>query len=803
MKRKLHSVFDLNKPTLLLFAGLFLLVNLANGQQTTLLADFYNRATVSPGGTPPLVYVPTLGIGGTGAIATVGTATAPAIINDYNGENDYRLRINGGASAGVDFLMSSMTGIAGYNSILKQNTLPITWSFNIRHNRSGVSTLSGFAPAKYGVAAILACDKANPTDLAAKGYALVMGNVAGTAGSTYDLVSFTGGILDIGTTTPVSSTTSIIKGITLAGIRDVLSVKITYNPSNNSWSMLQKADPAPAVGTVALYGDPGFASTVCGAGDTTDSAGFVASALVNFGFLLNHGATAVSLTLDHFKVVKGLAVATSYYLLANSDCTNLVNWGLNTDGTGAHPAAFTADNQTFKINNSGAFLSTDWLVSGSASSVVLGDGIAANAITFPSAGSFTGVLNIIANTTLTVSSLTSNFTINTIDPNSTVIFDGIDSQKVPAAAYGNLNILTQGTGGATAGGVLSVSGTFNIAAGSEMNMDSSRLSSVNILSGTGKLKTKNPNSTALPSGINWPFDVYYNYTSANGTQSIAGGNYTNLNTTGAILGSPRLFNSDFTVSGSFITGLGVMTATNRITLDGTAAQVVEPNFPNPTALVITNKSAAGVTLSGSEIIPDTTNLELAGNLNATFSENMGTLSLIDNSIITLGASPHAVLFTNSSASNPGPADFWVADKTLTIKGWTGTAGSSGTNGQLFVGIDNTGLTAIQLAQITFEGFGNPTILATGEVVPATNLSASSNQLVGLTYSPNPVVDKMTISYSEKINIINVYNLLGQKIISLSPNQSSTSLSMGSLNASVYFIEVVSDAKKSVFKVIKQ
>ena len=802
MKGKIHNLVTINKPAILFFVCLFFMVNFTRAQQTTLLTDFYNRDVISPGGTPSRVYLPTLGTGGTGSIATAATATAPATINDINGENDYRLKLNGGASAGTEFLMSSMSGIPGYNVILNQNTQPITWSFNIRHNRN-TSTMSGFAPSKYGVAAILACDKANPTDLAAKGYALIMGNVAGVAGSTYDLVSFTGGILDIGTTTPLSSTTSIITGMSLVGIRDVLSVKIIYNAANNSWSMLQKDDLAPATGTVALYNDPAFAAVVCGSGDTSDSAGFVAGALSNFGFLLNHGATATSLTLDHFKLAKGLVSATSFYLLPNSDCTNLLNWGLNNNGTGAHPNNFTADNQTFKINNNGASLSADWLVSGSASSVVLGSGTDANALTFPDTASFTGVINISANTTLTVSSLTSNFTINTIDLNSTVTFDGADAQDVPGAAYGNLNILTQGTSGATAAGVISVAGSFNIAAGSVLNMDSSKLASVNILSGSGTLKTKNQYSSSLPSGINWPFDIYYNYTSANTAQVVVGGNYTNLDATGALTGSPRTFNSDLSVSGSFITGLGLMTATNRITFNGSSAQVVESNFPNPTALIITNTSAAGVSLSGSEVIPDTTNLELAGNLNADFAENMGTVSLIDNSVITLGATPHAVLFTNSSAANPGPADFWTAGKTLTVKGWTGTAGASGSNGQLFVGVDNTGLSATQLAQVTFQGFTGAAMLSTGEVVPVTALSTVNNQFKGLTYSPNPVVDKITISNSEKIAEINVYNLLGQKIISLLPNQLITSLDMTNLKSAVYIVEVISDDKRTCIKVIKQ
>ena len=797
MTKKL-PLFNIKKLAFACFVSLLLTGNFSFAQ-TTLFIDYYNRDTtvLSPGGIPNVTYTSTLGA--TGTVVTATSATAPATINDLNGENDYRLKIGGGTTAGVQMLMSTFTGISGYNSTLNQNALPITWSFNIRHNRN-TSTMSGFAPGKYGVAAIIACDNANPQASTAKGYALVMGDVGGVAGSTYDLVSFTGGILDTGSAAPYTSTlTSIIPGITLAGIRDVLSVQITYNPLNNTWSMLQKDDAAPATGTAAVYADPALATTVCGTGAVTDTAGFVANSLPNFGYLLNNGATSVNLYIDHFKLFKGTVTASVFYLASNSDAINVANWGTNMDGSGTHPVNFTADNQVFKIVNTGASISAPWTVSGSASLVQLGDGIAANSLTIPASASFTGVLNISANTILTDTSLTSNYTINTIDPNSTVTFNGADAQNVPGAAYGNLNILTQGTTGATAAGTISVAGTFNIPTGSILNMASSKLAAVNILTGTGTLKTKNPNSTALPAGITWPFDVYYNYTSTNNTQSISLGTFNNLD----VSGGPRKFNADISISGAFTTGTGTMTATNRITLNGIGAQIIQANFPNPTALIIANTTPAGVTLSASEIIPDATNLELSGNLNADFTENMGTLSLTDNSVIKLGATQHALVFTSSSAS-PGAADFWIAGKTLTIKGWTGTAGASGTNGQLFVGLDATGLTATQLSQIVFEGYtGGAMILSTGEVVPSPSMTTMTNELVNFKYAPNPVTDSITLSNSDEISQVTIFNLMGQKVLSISPNQLMTSIDMSSLNPSSYFVEIVSLGKKVTIKVIKQ
>ncbi len=95
------------------------------------------------------------------------------------------------------------------------------------------------------------------------------------------------------------------------------------------------------------------------------------------------------------------------------------------------------------------------------------------------------------------------------------------------------------------------------------------------------------------------------------------------------------------------------------------------------------------------------------------NETTGTLNVTDNSTISFGSANHQLKFANSSAI------VWTTGKTLTITNWAGTAGNSGTNGQLFVGTDNAGLTSTQLAKITFGGY-NPgaTILNTGEIVPA-------------------------------------------------------------------------------------
>ena len=78
--------------------------------------------------------------------------------------------------------------------------------------------------------------------------------------------------------------------------------------------------------------------------------------------------------------------------------------------------------------------------------------------------------------------------------------------------------------------------------------------------------------------------------------------------------------------------------------------------------------------------------------------------------MSLGSGNHTLTFANSSAVT------W-AGTTLTVTGWTGTAGSSGSAGKINVGVG--GLTAPQLAKVSFTGYTTGAqILGTGELVPA-------------------------------------------------------------------------------------
>jgi len=130
---------------------------------------------------------------------------------------------------------------------------------------------------------------------------------------------------------------------------------------------------------------------------------------------------------------------------------------------------------------------------------------------------------------------------------------------------------------------------------------------------------------------------------------------------------------------------------------------------------LTLNSGGTLLLEGANQINDSAALTLAGGIFDTgsgFNETLGTLTLTSNSSITLGAAIHNLQFGASNLLA------WTPAATLTIYGWTGILETSGTAGRIYFGSDSTALTAGQLANITFSGYGGQAmLLPDGELVP--------------------------------------------------------------------------------------
>ncbi|MCX6305092.1 MAG: T9SS type A sorting domain-containing protein [Bacteroidetes bacterium] len=120
-----------------------------------------------------------------------------------------------------------------------------------------------------------------------------------------------------------------------------------------------------------------------------------------------------------------------------------------------------------------------------------------------------------------------------------------------------------------------------------------------------------------------------------------------------------------------------------------------------------------------------------------YTETIGTLTLSSSSTISFGTGSHTLTYAASNGVS------WSG--TLSVNNWTSTGP------KLYFGTSNMGLTATQLSNINFTGFGTGAkILSTGEIIPASvYISASSgNWNTGSTWVGSSVPSAGAIVFVE-------------------------------------------------------
>jgi hypothetical protein len=445
-------------------------------------------------------------------------------------------------------------------------------------------------------------------------------------------------------------------------------------------------------------------------------------------------------------------VSALYYYNGSGALADVNSWGLNTDGSGTIPANFTTNYQTYIIRNTTTISTAAlWTVSGTGSKIILGDAsLAAVALTIEAGFGITGTLDIAAassgsNTLIVKHTAVPTFGIlnstSTIDIQAAVTFTGTQtfSNNVFVSNGGILSLSNASNGNVyTFGGNFSITGTGGI---TTTNIASAATSAALTLTGIGKNITNTAsanNFSKLNFNINGTYSLAsdFNYETsaaisrtltigASGSLNINGKKLT-LNNTNTILITPG---GTFTTSGT------------GSTVEYTATQTL-PIGVNYNNLIISG--AFTKTLSGSTNVNGTLSI-LGGSSVDTGSFPLtvnSTFTLSENSTITLGSGSHNVTFANSEAAS------WTAAKTLTITGWTGTAGATGTAGKIFFGSTASGLTAPQLSQIVFTGFaGTPVLLSTGELVPPVTLPVSLTTFTGKKQNTGILLNWSTASES--------------------------------------------------------
>ena len=121
-------------------------------------------------------------------------------------------------------------------------------------------------------------------------------------------------------------------------------------------------------------------------------------------------------------------------------------------------------------------------------------------------------------------------------------------------------------------------------------------------------------------------------------------------------------------------------------------------------------------------------------------------------------------------------------------------------------IYNSEIREFDLATGMSTSLGNPTPglshFGWGAFYDNNELSVNDNSQNEFTIFPNPAQNKIKINASFDINTVEIYSILGQKVISLTINNTSSEIDISKLSSGAYLVKITSDGKISTQKLIK-
>ena len=269
------------------------------------------------------------------------------------------------------------------------------------------------------------------------------------------------------------------------------------------------------------------------------------------------------------------------------------------------------------------------------------------------------------------------------------------------------------------------------------------------------------------------------------------------NSTNSITGSwsPAIDNTA-TTTYTFTPTAGQCATTTTITI--TVNPNVTPTFTQVAAICSGNTLVALPTTSNNSIAGTwSPALENTATTTYTFTPTTGVCATTATMTITVNITPAPTgAATQSIASNLTIASISVTGTAIV---WyaSGENAASGTNPlSNTTALSNTTYYATQ----TIDGCASTLSLA---VTVTTTLANVEFESVKFNYYPNPIIDQLYITADKEINSIEVYNLIGQKLISLNPNVSQISIDFLNLPKAVYLVKLNANGVSKDIKVIKK
>jgi hypothetical protein len=122
---------------------------------------------------------------------------------------------------------------------------------------------------------------------------------------------------------------------------------------------------------------------------------------------------------------------------------------------------------------------------------------------------------------------------------------------------------------------------------------------------------------------------------------------------------------------------------------------------------------------------------------------------------------------------------------------------------LFPPVNNNDNKIVFFFDFGIQGDGGPNFTYYfDDVAFSKTLSTSSNEIAKFKMYPNPVKNQLLIEANREIQKVSVYNLLGQEVLTKSPNLNTTTFETSKLQKGVYLVKITSDGSESISKFIK-
>ncbi|HET8810335.1 MAG TPA: fibronectin type III domain-containing protein, partial [Flavobacteriaceae bacterium] len=120
-------------------------------------------------------------------------------------------------------------------------------------------------------------------------------------------------------------------------------------------------------------------------------------------------------------------------------------------------------------------------------------------------------------------------------------------------------------------------------------------------------------------------------------------------------------------------------------------------------------------------------------------------------------------------------------------------------GEVIIGLDPDTQYDVYVSAIC-DGFDG---VAIGPVAFDTFMGIEDQVFEGFSFYPNPVSGQLYLKASSQVQEVVIYNLLGQKIMKITPNSLAPTLELSNLQTGTYLMQVTINGSTGVYKILKE